>query len=256
MKNDEELKKFITKLALGAGKILKKRFKNLEYIKFKDEFGDPVTDADYAAEDYVISRIIKKFPDHNILSEEGGIGNSKRNDYMWIIDPLDGTANFSLSMPVFCVSIALTYKGEIILGAIYDPIHDEMFFGQKNKGAFLNGVKIKVSSVIEQKRSRAMMVWGDPGETISVQKKLIKNDFKKWRFNGSAAISFAYFTAGRMDIYLAFTYKIWDIAAGVIIAREAGAKITDFDGREWNIKSKNMIATNKILHKKILSAIK
>lgn len=254
--NNKELKNFIVQLACGAGKILKKKFGNLEYIKLKDEFGDPVTDADYAAEDYIISKIKSKFPNHKILSEEGGVGGNGGGDYLWIIDPLDGTTNFSLEIPVFCVSIALAYQEEIIIGAVYDPIHNELFFGWKNKGAFLNGKKISISDAADPKKSRLMMSWIDPDSALPIQAKLSKNDFRRWRINGSAAMSFANFAVGRGSAYVAFAYKLWDIAAGIIIAKEAGAKITDFDGKDWNFNSENLVAANKNLHKKILSAIR
>jgi myo-inositol-1(or 4)-monophosphatase len=250
--NKIELEKFIIKISRGAGKILRKKFRNIGYVKFKDAFGDPVTDADYASENYIISNIKKHYPDHKILSEEGGGDGFDGGGYLWIIDPLDGTYNFSKNVPIFCVSIALSYKKEIILGAIYDPIHDELFWGVKGGGSFLNGEKIMVSKLTAPKKTKLMMAWGGLNkDVIDYFNVLSKKEFSKVRANGSAALSFAYVSAGRGDVFIGLGCNLWDVAAGIIIAKEAGAKITDIDGNEWTIDKNRCVAANKNLLKKI-----
>lgn len=249
----KKLEKFIIKISRGAGEILRKKFRNIGYVKFKDIFNDPVTDADYASEDYIISNIRKEFPDHKILSEEGGVGSPDDGDYLWIIDPLDGTYNFSKNVPIFCVSIALAYKKEIILGAIYDPIHNELFWGIKDGGAFLNNEKICVSGESIPTKVKLMMAWGDlDNGVLEYLKTLSAKKISKVRANGSAALSFAYVAAGRGDAFIGLGCKLWDVAAGVIIAEEAGAEVTDINGDKWTMEKSECIAANKDLRKKIV----
>lgn len=251
MPHEIKFKNFMTKIAVEAGGILRDKFRKIRSIKFKDNFGDPVTEADYASEKYIISAIRKKFPSHNILSEEDG-NHNRLSDYLWIIDPLDGTSNFTIEIPFFCVSIAVARKNKILAGVIYDPIHDELFFAEKGNGAFLNNRKILVSEVFEPKLSRIIMAWGGiNAETINVLKRFSDNGFTKVRAIGSAALGLAYVAAGRGDAYMSLGCKLWDIAAGVIIVSEAGAKISDVSGKKWNFQSPALIAANKILHSKI-----
>ena len=251
MPQEIKFKNFITKIAVEAGGILRKKFRKIRDIKFKDKFGDPVTEADYASEKYIISAIRKKFPTHNILSEEDG-NHNRQSDYLWIIDPLDGTSNFTMEIPFFCVSIAVARNNKILAGVIYDPIHNELFFAEKGNGAFLNNRKIAVSKVFEPKLSRTMMAWhGIDAKILGLLKKFSANGFVKVRAIGSAALGLAYVAAGRGDAYVSLGCKLWDVAAGVIIISEAGAEISDISGKEWDFQSATLVAANKILHGKI-----
>lgn len=251
MLQEIKFKNFMMKIAVEAGGILREKFGKIRNIKFKDEFGDPVTEADYASEKHIISAIRKKFPAHNILSEEDG-NHNRQSDYLWIIDPLDGTSNFTMDIPFFCVSIALSRENKILAGVIYDPIHDELFFAEKGNGAFLNKKRILVSEVSEPRLSRIMMAWnGINAKTLNVLKGFSDNGFVKVRAIGSAALGLAYVAAGRGDAYVSLGCKLWDVAAGVIIASEAGAKIGDISGKEWNFQSLTLAAANKILYGKI-----
>lgn len=231
---------------------MRDKFRKIRDIKFKDKFGDPVTEADYASERYIISAIRKKFPAHNILSEEDG-NHNRQNDYLWIIDPLDGTSNFIMEIPFFCVSIAVARKNKILAGAIYDPIHNELFFAEQGNSAFLNNRKIAISKTSEPRLSRTMMAWnGINVKTLDVLKEFSDNGFAKMRAIGSAALGLAYVATGRGDAYLSLGCKLWDIAAGVIIISEAGAKISDIFGQKWDFQSSTLVAANKILHNKII----
>ncbi|MEK7627682.1 MAG: inositol monophosphatase family protein [Patescibacteria group bacterium] len=252
MPKEIKFKNFIIKIAVEAGEILRKKFGKIRDIKFKDKFGDPVTEADYASEKHIISAIRKKFPSHNILSEEDG-NHNRQSDYLWIIDPLDGTSNFTMEIPFFCVSIAVARANQILAGVIYNPIHNELFFAEKGDGAFLNNKKIVVSKVFKPMLSRVMMAWnGINAETLGVLKTFSDNGFVKARAIGSAALGLAYVAAGRGDAYVSLGCKLWDVAAGVIIISEAGAKISDIFGKKWNFQSPTLVAANKILHSKII----
>ena len=251
MPKEIKFKNFIIKIAVEAGGILRKKFRKIRDIKFKDKFGDPVTEADYASEKHIISAIRKEFPSHNILSEEDG-NHNRQSDYLWIIDPLDGTSNFTIEIPFFCVSIAVARKNKILAGVIYDPVHDELFFAEKGGGAFLNGRKIAVSNIFESRLSRVMMAWnGINAKTLNVLKIFSDNGFAKVRAIGSAALGLAYVAAGRGDVSMSLGCKLWDCAAGVIIISEAGAKISDISGKKWCFQSSTLVAANKILHSKI-----
>ncbi len=256
MDKKTDLKNFITKISRGAGDILKEKFRNVGYVKFKDGLNDPVTDADYASEDYLISNIKKKFPEHEILSEEGGVGGSNGGDYLWILDPLDGTSNFSKDVPMFCVSVALAYKKEVIAGVVYDPIHEELFFAEKGKGAFLNGEKIEISKVSNPKKSQLSLALGglDDG-AVRKLRGFSKHGFRKIRAFGSAALALTYFAAGRSDAYICSGCHLWDVAAGIVIAREAGAKVTSECDKKWDIDCNEIVAANKDLHRELIKAL-
>lgn len=175
--NNNEYRKFIIRITRGAGKIIRAKFQKIKYVKFKDKWGDPVTEADLASEDYIISQIKREFPRHGILSEEKGVDGYNHSDYLWIIDPLDGTSNFLIGIPMFCVSVALARKGKIILGAIYAPIHNEMFFGEHGRGAFLNKKRIRISGLANQRMSRIMMAWATPQQILDNGGGLLKTIF-------------------------------------------------------------------------------
>lgn len=186
------------------------------------------------------------------MSEEDG-NHNRQSDYLWIIDPLDGTSNFTMEIPFFCVSIAVARANKILAGVIYNPIHNELFFAEKGDGAFLNNKKIVVSKVFKPMLSRVMMAWnGINAETLGVLKTFSDNGFVKARAIGSAALGLAYVAAGRGDAYVSLGCKLWDVAAGVIIISEAGAKISDIFGKKWNFQSPTLVAANKILHSKII----
>ena len=214
-----------------ASKVLIRDFGEVEKLQVSNKGPfDFVTNADLKAEKIIIEELKKAKPNYSILSEEKGWENNK-DSKTWIIDPIDGTINFLHGIPHFAISIALKDNNEIIAGIIYDPIKDEMFYAEKNNGAFFNNQRIRVSK--KNNISECLFVTGGKIDT--------NYDFS-FRKSGSAALDLAYVAAGRYDGYFQKKLNIWDIAAGIIILKEAGGIINQFDIS--NTKDINIIATN------------
>ncbi|MEW6419591.1 MAG: inositol monophosphatase family protein [Nitrospirota bacterium] len=220
---------------------------------------DFVTSVDRESERIIIDTIKESFPRHLILAEES-IKESAREAYRWIIDPLDGTTNYIHGYPVFSVSIALEYKGEIILGVTFDPLRNDLFLAEKGTGAFLNGHPIRVSEINEIKES--LITTGFPfrkKEIINPYLKLFKNLFLKvsdMRRAGSAALDLAYLACGRCDGFFEIGLSPWDIAAGSLMIEEAGGVVTDFGGGGDYILTGNIVAGNPAVHNEILMEVK
>ncbi len=220
---------------------------------------DFVTRVDNESEHVIISTIKEHFPDHHILAEES-LKEIETDRYRWIIDPLDGTTNFIHGYPVFSVSIALEYRGEIILGVIFDPLRRELFTAQKGKGAFLNDLPIKVSGIHDLKE--CLVTTGFPfrgKEFIDLYLKVFKNIFNKvsdMRRAGSAALDLAYLACGRCEGFFEIGLSPWDMAAGEIIIKEAGGVITDFGGWDGFLSTGNIVAGVPPVHIELLKEIK
>ncbi|NWF97630.1 MAG: inositol monophosphatase [Nitrospirae bacterium] len=223
------------------------------------QISDFVTKVDTESEKIIINTIRKKYPSHAFYTEES-IKDRNSNSYRWIIDPLDGTTNYIHQYPVFSISIALEYKGKIILGVIYDPMRKEIFTAIKGKGSFLNGEKINVSKINNLKYS--LITTGFPfrnKQFIEYYLKLFKNIFLEVsdiRRAGSAAIDLAYIACGRCDGFFEIGLSPWDIAAGSIIIKEAGGVITGFGGGNDFLFYGNIIAGNPYIHKELLKETK
>lgn len=245
--------------AKEAGKFLKMNLGKVKNIERKKEEINLVTEIDKGSEKKIIEHIKNKFPNHSILAEESG-ETSKTSEYKWIIDPLDGTTNYTHSFPVFCVSIALEYKGEVILGVVYDPNLDELFYAEKGKGAFLNGKKISVSKT--DKLIKSMLATGFPYNVKENPDNCIEHfvnflmEAQAIRRLGSAALDLVYVACGRLDGFWEVNLNPWDVAAGKIIIEEAGGKITDFYGNKFNIYTKGVVASNGLIHQQMLEVIK
>jgi myo-inositol-1(or 4)-monophosphatase len=243
------------KAATEAGKIILSKYGKQLSIKSKGKT-DLVTDVDKKTQAIIIKTIKKKFPDHAFLSEELDKQQGK-SDYLWIIDPLDGTANYSAGIPYFCTSIALAYKNEIIAGVVFDPLHKNMYVAEKGKGAFCNNKRIHVS---RRKSLNKSLIGADSGHVKrhrSAQKmaKLIDN-VRGIRWQGAAALSLCFVASGKLEAYFTASTTPWDMGAGSIILTEAGGKATEVDGKPRNTFSRSMLASNKLLHTKILNRIK
>ncbi|MFZ5364700.1 MAG: inositol monophosphatase family protein [Patescibacteria group bacterium] len=217
-----------------------------------------VTSADLIANKLIVQSIKKHFPDHSILSEEEG-SEKNGSDYLWIIDPLDGTTNFFMHNPLFAVSIALVYKNEIILGIVYAPALKELYVAEPKKGAYLNGKKIKVSwrnkvtdALLTYCHGTGIKAWKDAVKIYSYYK--LRASFI--RQLGAASLELGFVAAGRTDSIIIPKALPWDVAAGILIVREAGGKVTDFQGGEWNIQSKDMVASNGKIHNELLKTLK
>jgi myo-inositol-1(or 4)-monophosphatase len=233
-----------------AGALQLEGLKREKQIEFKGSI-NLVTDVDKACEKAIVEVLQGRFPEHDILAEEGS-GRRKDSEYKWIIDPLDGTTNYAHGYRLFCVSIALEHKGEIVAGAVYEPNRDEMFLAEKGGGAALNGEKISVSAVGDL--NHAMLATGfayNVRETSNnnldhFEKFLMKS--QAIRRDGVAAIDLCYVAAGRYDGFWELNLFPWDVAAGYLMIQEAGGKVSDFRGKGFEVYSKEILASNGKLH--------
>jgi len=220
-----------------ASKLLIRDFGEVEKLQVSNKGpSDFVTNADLKTEKTLIEELKKAKPNYSILSEEKGTENNKDNK-TWIIDPIDGTINFLHGIPHFAISIALKDENEIITGLIYDPIKDEMFYAEKNNGAFFNNQRIRVSK--KNNISECLFVTGGKIES--------SYDFS-FRKSGSAALDLAYVAAGRYDGFFQKKLNIWDIAAGIVILKEAGGIVNEIDIS--NNKDITIIASNSDINTK------
>tara|TARA_B100001123_G_scaffold47872_1_gene48556 strand:+ start:1386 stop:2138 length:753 start_codon:yes stop_codon:yes gene_type:complete len=204
---------------------------------------DFVTNADTKAEKIIIEELTKSKRNYSIISEEGGKIIGKNKDNFWIIDPIDGTTNFLHGVPHFAISIALKSKNEIVSGLVYDPIKDEMFYAEKNNGAYCNNQRVRVSN--KKKLENCLFATGGSNEEeIKIKKNVTL------RKSGSAALDMAYVAAGKFDGYFQKNLNIWDIAAGIILVKEAGGIINDIDiTKDENIK---VLASSGEINEKLI----
>lgn len=244
--------------AREAGAVIRRDFGRPSGVSFKARM-NPVTATDLAAEKAVISAIQKEFPLHDILTEESAQA-PRRSEHLWVIDPMDGTVNFTHSYPCVCASVGLMRGEEIIAGAVYDPIHDELFTAEKGGGARLNGSPLRVSSVPALEGS--LLCTGfpyrlveDPGDTFRIFER-ISLLVPGIRRDGSAALDICYVAAGRFEGFWEKELKPWDTTAGVLILREAGGKATDYSGREFDPFIPEIAATNTLIHDEMLRAFR
>lgn len=245
---------FIKNLARGAGKIARSGFRSNFKATEKTGFWDVVTKYDLAIDKFVVERIKKKFPTHGILTEESG--QVKKAKRFWILDPIDGTANFNRGIANFCTAISFVENDVIKFGAIYEPITDELFFAKAKEGAFLNGKKIRVRNYGELfKASIAIELFVDDNP-YSSYRNLLKAEILPPIGLHSGVLHCAYLSAGRFDGLLQKGGKPWDLSAGGLIMKEAGAKVTDFKGKPYRWDFKEILAANPVLHKKIMAALK
>ncbi len=241
--------------AVQAGAAQLTHFFNGEFkISNKEGINNLVTEADHAAEKAIIEVIQQAYPDHFILSEETGeiISDST---YKWIIDPIDGTVNFSNGIPLCCVSIGLEKDGKMIMGSVYNPLMNELYFAEAGQGAYLNDKKISVSKKTEVIKS--CLVTGfpytyldAPNGPIQVFTKLITQGIPVRRL-GSAAIDLCWVAAGRFDGFYEHKLQAWDSAAGFIMVEEAGGKVTDFKGNAFSVYQPHILATNGHIHEEL-----
>ena len=223
----------LERLARESGAILRDAYNEDHTVHYKGEI-DLVTEVDHKSEAFLIGEIQSKFPGSHILAEESGKTEGD-NGGQWYIDPVDGTVNYAHHIPVFCVSIAYAFNGTVILGAVYDPLRDEMYTGVRGEGSFLNGKKLHVSEVTEL--GKCLLGTGFPYDTWDTEldnfkyfERLAKRTQGVRRI-GSAALDACYVAAGRFEGFWEYKLKPWDVAAAGLIAEEAGAKVTSIDGR-------------------------
>jgi len=246
--------------AKKAGEIHKKYFRKGVTIKTKSSSYDLVTTADTEAEIEVVSFLKKHWPDHNFICEEHTYQPTS-SEYTWIIDPLDGTNNFACGIALFCVSIALKYRDELILGVVYDTINNELFYARKDKGAFLNNERIRVNKVTDLKQ--ALLITGfyyDRGKemikTLVAVRRFLSMHVLGLRRFGSAALDLCYVACGRAAGFWEFELSPWDFAAGKLLVEESGGKVTDNKGKTVPLTEKHFIvASNGLIDRRILEVI-
>lgn len=240
-------------LARDAGAILRDGYSKEHTVQYKGVI-DLVTETDHASEAFLLGEIQARFPGGHILAEESGATDGINGD-IWYIDPLDGTVNYAHHIPIFSVSIAFAVDGVLTLAAVYDPMRDEMFTAERGAGAFLNGKRMKVSATTELGKS--LLVTGFPYDTWNTELdnfKYFERLGKKTqgvRRLGSAALDLCYVAAGRFDGFWEFKLKAWDIAAGGLIAAEAGATVTATDGSADFLKPLTILASTPGIHEQI-----
>ena len=242
-----------------AGQLIKEKFgKNLE-IEFKTNELNLVTEADKASEKLITDFINKKYPSHGILAEEGSEFNTSA-EYLWVIDPLDGTTNFAHGLPIFSVSIGLQKNGKTIAGIVYDINQNIIYAAELGSGATANDKKIKVST--NSNLAHSMLVTGFPYDVKDNPDKaferfitMIKSS-RAVRRLGSAAIDFCYVAKGVFDGFWEVHLHPWDVCAGKLIVEEAGGVITDFDGEEIDIYSKRILCSNGKIHSTMIKKLK
>ena len=237
------------KIAREAGALLMKHFIRRVKIEYKGDV-DLVTVADREAEALIIRRIRARWPEHDVLAEEGGRGHSG-GEYIWYVDPLDGTTNFAHGFPVFCVSLALQHKGKLVAGVIYDPTRDELFSAELGGGARLNVRRIQVSKV--SNLAESLVATGFPSHKRHKNPNIyfyhqISLRTHGVRRAGAAALDLANVAAGRFDGFWEFNLNPWDTGAGVLLVEEAGGRVSGFSGQPFEINSREVLASNGLIH--------
>ena len=249
------------KACLKAAKPLIRDFGEIEKLQVSVKGpGDFVTASDKKVEKILIEELGKARPSYSILSEEAGeIKNDK--EFRWIIDPIDGTSNFLHGIPHFGISIGLEQNNEIICGVVFDPIKDEVFLAEKGNGSYLNNQRMRVSA--RSKLENCIIFTGGP-KNESKDKDIAIEEYKKFsskvfipiRKMGSASLDMAYVAAGRCDGFWQSNLNYWDIAAGIILIKEAGGFVTDFNGNDAYIEKKTILATNSRINKEMIEVLK
>jgi len=240
-------------IAREAGTLIAGYFDRGVKFELKDQY-DLVTVADRSSEKLIVERLSGLFPTHSILGEESG-QHERSSEYQWYVDPLDGTTNFAHGYPMFNVTLALARAGELICGVVYDPLHDEMFSAELGGGAYLNGKRIHTSK--SPALETALLSTGFPSrkrhESVNVhffhQVSMCTHGIRR---GGSAAIDLSYVACGRLDGFWEFGLKPWDMAAGQLLIREAGGKVSDMHGGPASLTGPHVVGTNGLIHDELI----
>ena len=251
----------ITRACMKASRSLIRDFGEIENLQVSEKGpGDFVTSADKRTEKILIGELQKAHPDYGIVTEETGIINKSNMNNRWIIDPIDGTMNFMNGIPQFAISIGYEEKGEIKCGVIFNPIMNEMFYAEKGNGAYLNNSRIRVSN--KKKIKDAIIVTGGPKGASKIKDKIffeyinISKNVSNVRKYGSAALDMSYVACGRFDGYWQREINYWDIAAGIIILKEAGGFVDFFENNNDLPLKRNIVATNSNIHEEFKELLK
>ncbi|HEY0829334.1 MAG TPA: inositol monophosphatase family protein [Bacilli bacterium] len=245
-----------------AGEWIKSKVGDYTSLKNKYSPHDLVTEVDKGSETMIRNLLQTHFPRHSFLGEEGvepgpaasvlALEKVSQEEYLWIVDPIDGTTNFVHGFPFFTVSIALAYQGEVIVGVVYDPSHDELFVAEKGKGAYVKGRRMKVSA--EGKLNESLIGTGFPADHLYALPhnlngiNAIAPKVRNIRVAGSAALHLAYVAAGRLSGFWEIGLNSWDIAAGALLITESGGLVTDTEGNPYHLGVRNVLASNQLIH--------
>lgn len=228
-------------------------------LEEKKSFSDLVTIVDKSVEEFLVTKILEKYPNHGILGEEGFFKEDIQSlETIWIVDPIDGTTNFIQEIPYYAISIGIMHKGEEIMGLVYNPITDELFFAQKGNGAFLNNQPLKLENPLSINEAviSTSMFWEDVETKSQLSSAIINiyHDTRGLRMLGGAALGLCDVARGRLNAYIMPMLSAWDFAAGKVILQEAGGIVTRLNGEDFLMNEKgSVIATHPDIHEDILS---
>ncbi|HAA95916.1 MAG TPA: inositol monophosphatase [Dehalococcoidia bacterium] len=247
-KNGRPAMDLILEAARAAGAIIRDRFNSEKEVSFKGR-KDIVTDVDLAAEKTILDLLTGEFPEFSILAEESKPVDGD-SPYKWVVDPLDGTRNYAHGIPHFCTIIALAKNDHVIASATYDPVREEMFTAEEGKGAFMNGIKVEASDTTEVSSALLCCDLGYVDEKAALAIDMIRAlwpDLTSTRLLGSAGLGVAYAASGRVDLFFHHSLAPWDIAGGLILAQEAGARVVNRQGNDANLYTPGVIISNPTL---------
>jgi myo-inositol-1(or 4)-monophosphatase len=244
-------------IARQAGTLLAELLTQPLEITYKHP-ADLVTVADRRSEALIVERLRRDFPDHGIVGEEGGSYRAP-SDYCWYVDPLDGTTNYAHGFPIFCVTLALAYRGEVIAGVVYDPTRQELYTAERGAGAFLNDQRLHVSRI--EKLSECLVATGFPPFATNHDLNIhfysrITQLSHGIRRAGSAALDLSYVAAGRFEGFWELKLNPWDKAAGSLLVTEAGGRMSDIQGRPFNVLGDDVFASNGLVHNQMLEVFR
>ena len=248
----------ITKdIILKAGEAIMQHFGSSDVLRTKATEADIVTKADLASQEIVVDAIKERYPEHGIISEESE-GYQTDAEYVWYLDPLDGTKNFASGVPLFGINLALAHKGEIIIAAINLPVMKELVYAEKGKGVFLNNKKIECSQKQEWRGTYGLGPVKYSEQYAKLMKAINEVSMETGWVNSiaSPAVCAVWIASGKRDWYIGPSKNSWDYAAPWLIAKEAGCEVSNFAGEEWKPGDKGIILTNKYLYPKLLEMVK
>ncbi len=246
--------------ARQAGALIKKEFfkngpRKINYKKHDER----VTETDKKSESIILRHLQKNFPNYDVLSEESGLTDHSSVNYEWLVDPLDGTTNFTMRHPIFCVALALLRKRQPVMSVIYNPLLEEMYWATKGQGAYCNGRRLRVSTTDNFKKSIITYCHGSGAFNTKKAYRLYQrfhNISHHCRHFGSTSMELAMLAAGHTQAHLVSGAHLWDLAPGVVLVREAGGLVTDWQNRPWQIKSKTILAGHKNMHAQCLKELR
>ncbi|RCW51843.1 inositol monophosphatase family protein [Paenibacillus prosopidis] len=255
--------------ASKAGEWIKTKLGNYASLDIKYSSHDLVTEIDKGSERLIRNLVLTHFPHHSFLGEEGvepgpeastrALEDVREAEYLWIVDPIDGTTNFVHGFPYFCVSIALAYNGEVIVGVVYDPMRDELFVAEKGKGAYVHGKRMQVSK--EETLRGSLVATGLPAEhqyALPLNLKGIQAvapKVRNLRIAGSAALHLAYVASGRLSGFWEIGLNSWDLAAGSLLIQESGGVVSDTFGKPYELGVRNVVASNGLIQEELIAAL-